>query len=53
MFFHLHEYVQLKIVGINGTYQIIKIKNNIYTVECRDGCYVHILKLSPNKLIKI
>lgn len=54
LFFHVKEYVHLKIVGLHGeTYQIVKIQNDNYTVEHYEGSYTHKIIVTKDKLIKL
>ena len=46
------DWVRVRKVGVDGMYQVIEIKDQVFELEQKDGSYTHKVKATIEELIK-
>jgi len=46
------DWVRVRKIGVDGMYQVVEIKDQIFELEQKDGSYTHKVKATIEELIK-
>ena len=46
------DWVRVRKIGVDGMYQVIEIKDQVFELEQKDGSYTHKVKATIEELIK-
>ena len=46
------DWVRVRKIGVDGMYQVVEIKDQVFELEQKDGSYVHKVKATIEELIK-
>ena len=46
------DWVRVRKIGVDGMYQVIEIKDQVFDLEQKDGRYTHIVMATIEELIK-